>query len=242
MNVATESVALNLLGAIVYSTLVLFAGRFWAVMIRKTKAKRLWPFDSDSIVIMAKSVETDTGKYTRPATGLGQVRALAMISPTLSEVSGEIDVNRVVFSDFHLHHLFENNLVLLGGVKNNEMTRMILSKLSDDKNLVSQKDSLITWDGVTYEGKVNAEGEIETDYGYFIRCKNPFGTKGTVVVILAGAHTYGTLAAARWYVEESQKRGSAVRNHRYFEGLVEVNVIKGHVTIPKLLNVQVLND
>ncbi len=242
MNLATESVALNLLGAIVYSALVLLGGRFWAVRKRKNKAQRLWPFDSDSIVILAKSVETDTGKYRRPATGLGQVRALAMISPTLSEVTGELDVNRVVFSDFHLHNFLENNLVLLGGVKNNEITRLIMTKLCGGKNLLSQKDSVITWGEVNYEGKVNTEGEIETDYGYFIRRKNPFGTKGTVVVILAGAHTYGTLAAARWYVEESQKRGSAIRNHRYFEGLVEVNVVKGHVAIPKLLNVQVLND
>jgi hypothetical protein len=94
---------------------------------------------------------------------------------------------------------------------------------------IAMEDSLIRWKQQAYEGTVVDE-HVTRDYGFAIHTENPFA-RGRTVVVVAGSHTYGTIAAARHLVEEY----SRVKWWRLddFAFLVEARVEDDHVCPPR---------
>lgn len=83
----------------------------------------------------------------------------------------------------------------------------------------------------SYES-VTRGGVVRSDVGYIVRTENPFSSSHRVVLI-GGAHTYGTVAAARWWVEHGRERTLPVDA----AVLVEAEVVPGdHVAPPQMLH------
>lgn len=203
-------------------------GRRYA--FNKLPARRLWRYvdASNLTLIIASSAQVNTGKYTRPTTGIGQARAMSLIVPSLTRAYSDVDLQQVRLSAITPGKDLEADLLVLGGAKTNEITRKLIESIP---NLpFTAPNEVITWDNTAYEGTTVNENVIH-DYGYIVRAPNPFDLDRRVV-ILAGSHTFGTVAAARWLLLEGAKRNIPAN----VAVLVEADVLSdGHVTKPKLI-------
>lgn len=219
------------------SVLFVIAGVVVGKLRDTLPSRRIWKISEPSSVVISvsHSAASDTGEYMRPATGIGQVRALAILMPSLRRAYSDLKISNIYLSSDPLLDRLESDLICLGGAKNNEVTRDVLSRLGDVCP-VSMDGSRITWsDGPgldsTYEGEI-VDGKVVADVGVIIRARNPFKTNRTVVV-LAGSHTYGTIAAARFFCDSLSSPFR--RWPRSFAALVEAPVRDGYPSSPKLL-------
>lgn len=184
-------------------------------------------------ICLSASSSVNTGTYLRPATGIGQAKALAIIAPSLVKAWRNIEIQNIFFSDDLPGHDYEADLILIGGPKTNAVTARALEALGMSLK-VTQKDSLIIAGEHTFEGSVGMDSEgsntVQTDYGLIIRTQNPFQTNRRLI-ILSGSHTYGTVGAARFMVEGK----TMMRSTDEVAVVVETRVEKGHALSPQLV-------
>jgi hypothetical protein len=163
-------------------------------------------------------------------TGLGQVRALTILSPSLRRAYPKIDLQKVLLSEEVGGNDLDKNLLVIGGPKNNAVAKVLLEKLSSIVPF-TVSDSAISLYGTQYDA-VSASGQITRDYGYVIRAIHPLYPSRRVVLI-GGTHTYGTASAARWLVE----KGNDSRVPSDEAVVVESEVVlQGHVSSPKVIH------
>ena len=178
-------------------------------LYKKTTARRRWDLQKpDQLhVFVSSSGAVSTGDYSRPTTGIGQAKALAIISPSLTRGWRSIDLQNVLLSsEFHGRDL-ESDLILLGGPKTNQVTKQALEKIAERFG-ANQVESTITAGNETFSGVMNEANEVVTDYGLVIRTSNPFvESTQRRLVILSGCHTFGTIGAARFMVESKLPKG-----------------------------------
>ena len=221
---------------------VLFAFLGYFIQIRLPK-KRLWHIKDPShlIVCSAASTRTNTGVYHRPATGIGQVRALTLATRSLHQAyNKKFDARNIFLSDENLQGRIENDLLILGGPKNNRVAEKLLDLLHDEQP-VRVSDSAIVWrinqsrhgwvdqGAFVYEGQA-VNRKIETDYGIIIRSQSPFTSRDSTVILFAGSHTYGTVAAAKFFTEDMHKhlRKLTKDRRKNFVVLVSTHIIDGY--------------
>lgn len=196
--------------------------------------KRLWNIsDSKSLIICAAtSTKTDTGKYVRPATGIGQVRALGYSIESLSKAYN-VKIQNILFSDDQVQKQIENDIIILGGPKNNDIARLFLDKLKDIRTVVYQENNTIYWNVRNEEREFNAiekNQKVIKDYGLIIRGINQFSNqpKKSSFCLFTGCHTYGTIAAAKYFTEEYVRKFSWFsKNKENLILLVECDIIDG---------------
>lgn len=102
--------------------------------VRRAPHRTVWRLSDPTglKICAATSAITDTGKYKRSSTGVGQVRALAAVSHSLKTGYKRANVRDIVLStDFH-PTMLASDLILLGGSKNNAVTRQVLEALFDN--------------------------------------------------------------------------------------------------------------
>jgi hypothetical protein len=220
---------------------------FW-IRIRLPKRK-LWQIHDPSnlVVCAATSTLTNTGVYRRPATGIGQVRALAIATCSLTRAySRLLDIQNILLSADPLHDRIENDLLILGGPKNNQLSRRFLDLLADEQP-ARQIESMILWrvnqtgnqwiDQGALEFEGNATNKrIVTDYGLIIRAQSPFTSRNRTVILFTGSHTYGTVAAAKFFTEELRPhlRRLTHKGQKNFTVLISTHVVDGHPTKIKM--------
>lgn len=170
----------------------------------------------------------------RPTTGIGQVRAFAYAVDSLKKAYGNLKLENLFMSTDALNdRLNGNDLLLLGSPKTNEIAGRFLRKIKDYQPAI-QSGSNIYWreDGEWKEfvGK-EKNGHVETDYGLIVRANNPFAPDNTcekqTVVLFSGSHTYGTAAAARYFVQcmhKNKKLKSKTLKRNNIVVLVSANV------------------
>lgn len=221
----------QILGVVVTSVLTAGATAlrwWWAQLL---PARRMWRYAKPEslVIVVSSSGVVDTGQYGRPTTGIGQVRALAILAPRLTRAYRKVDLERVRMSSQALGHELESDLLILGGPKTNECAELLLDQLRPRLPL-SVSGNVITWNGTTYEG-VADEGHVTRDFGYIVRVPNPFAPHHRIVIV-AGSHTYGGVAAARWWAENGHGRSLP----RDVAVLVEAHVVSGdHVAVPRAI-------
>jgi hypothetical protein len=211
------------------ATAAVGAGRRYA--FKKLPARRLWRYaEADNLtLIVASSAQINTGRYNRPTTGIGQARAMSLIVPSLTRAYRNVDLQQVRLSANTPGKDLETDLLVLGGAKTNEITGKLLDSIP---NLpFTAPGEVIIWNNTAYEGMTVGENVVH-DYGYIVRATNPFDSERRVV-ILAGSHTFGTVAAARWLLLEGAKRSIPAN----VAVLVEADVMQdGHVAKPKMVH------
>lgn len=181
-------------------------------------ARKIWRQNNQRInIVVSTSGRINEKVYDIPVTGLGPTRALGLLAPmlyTIYKTSGE---NSVLLSDHCDDKAKEGDLLLLGGPKNNVVTREALDRLAAKLPLTmrtNEDDEIFRTTATVGCRLIAPPPEVETekqpenalDYGLIIQTTNCFDTSGTLTII-AGTHTYGTAAAARFFIENQ----SAIR-------------------------------
>ena len=211
--------------------------------------RKLWHLKDPSrlVICAANSTNTNTGVYRRPATGLGQVRAIAFATRSLyNAYRGKLDIQNILLSNEPLQERIEHDLLLLGGPKNNDVSRQFLEALQSEQPAM-MKGSTIIWRTNTvkgqwvdqgaseYEGQV-ANRKVLLDYGLIVHSSNPFTSRNRTIVLFAGSHTYGTVAAAKFFTEDLRKHlGKITRpSRKNYVVLVSSQIVNGYPTKMKV--------
>ncbi|MFF2652224.1 hypothetical protein [Streptomyces sp. NPDC058045] len=223
----TRDQAISLLAGSLATTTTAYAR--WQLS-KRLPARRTWRFSISGrlIMVVSASAHFHTGVYTRPTTGVGQVRAMSLLVPLLTRAYPGIDLEQVNLSSDTPGRDLEADLLTIGGPKTNEITACLLPRIPQLPFRVD--GTAIHWGDDTYEGLVQ-DGHVTSDFGYVVRTVNPFASDRRVV-ILGGSHTYGTIAAARWL----RTHGGARRLPADVAVLVQADVLQGrHVGIPRIV-------
>ena len=235
----TKSFLIN----IAASLTIIFGTVFLSWAARVQPARRLWglPDSKKLYICISTSARTDTGAYIRLSSGLGQIRALALLSPSLHRAYKDFDVQRVLMSDDKIADRYESDLIILGGPKNNEIARQVLEQLQPhlpgtlaEPNVTWHESSSVP--PITYAA-IQTGDDLKEDYGVIIRTTNPFNSKRKVL-IFAGGHTYGTTAAARFFTSELSKFRPRYAFLGDFMAIVTAKVTDRHVSEPRLLHLK----
>ncbi len=122
---------------------------------------------------------------------------MSLLVPSLARAYRNVDLEQVQLSSDLPGKDLETDLISLGGRKTNAITGQLLDRIPDLP--FSVENTMIRWQETEYEGIVH-DGRVVQDFGYVVRSDNPFAP-GRRIVVVAGSHTYGTVAAARWLAE-----------------------------------------
>ncbi|MET7937021.1 hypothetical protein [Streptomyces sp. NPDC005322] len=230
MDGIADAVGSQILSAVVAAGLTGVGGLVRWFLVRRLPARRTWRYaDAGRLSIVLDTGHVDTGRYQRPMAGLGQVRALSLLIPSLTHAYRDLDLEKVRLSAHLPGHEMEHDLLVLGGPKTNEVARRLLAAMAESLPF-RLGGGEITWDGTAYRGET-IDGEITRDCGYVVRAPHPL-TPNRRVVLIGGWSTYGTVAAARWLIEKGADRSLAAD----IAVLVEASVLRdGHVSAPHLL-------
>ena len=181
--------------------LVTGAGVSAAVLqvMRTRRHRRLWRLSRpiDLTICVATSTATKTDRYTRLATGIGQVRALAEIAHSLKTAYGEAADPCLHMSQGMPPEALRKDIIFLGGPKNNAASSRFIEATHKQTGVVfdSEDQNLIVIDDKPYPAQASS-GEVQRDYALIIATDNPF-CAGKRALFFAGSHTYGTGAAGR---------------------------------------------
>lgn len=239
----TLSLPTDLASTFIVVPLLTFGG-FW--VIRTSTPRRIWAVrrgwadlglrrDAPTVVIATSSFQESSG-YQRPQTGVGQVRAIAAIAPSVARAYGApMDGGRVRMShgcDF-ADAIYREALVCIGGPKTNEVTRRLLETIApllpDGVSFTTEATDQGTVDVIRWAGEPQRNNDSVV-HGQVIRCANPFDPARTLTVV-GGVSTYGTEAAAQALVtcpELRQSQRQALRGDR--RGLAAL--VRAEVTTP----------
>src|SRR6266700_2589966 len=179
-------------------------------------ARNLWQIaDIKGLIIVAShATTTHTGEYARPATGIGNIRALASVVESLNKAYGKLTVRNIYLSTDQLQDRLENDLLLLGGPKNNKISAHFLGLIKGCQPLV-EVNQRFYWRthsgrGWNEKGAQEFHGKVENDqvikdFGIGVRMISPFTSEKRTVILIAGSHTYGVVAAAKYLTEQIHK-------------------------------------
>ena len=201
----------------------------WNRYVPRFRARRLWGRrQPDNLtVVVADSGVIDTGAYQRKVTGIGQARAVGLLMPSLTRAYPNPPTDAVMLSSECSPHHREGDIVLLGGPKGNVLTARLFERMRNELPVIVQTkvDEEILWmvdDPLVLPG--DSQPPTSTggkDFGVILRMRNCFDETGTMT-LFAGVHTYGTLAAARYFIEHQTEIRRLARNN--FAIVVEVIV------------------
>lgn len=167
--------------------------------------RKLWNINNikNLSVILSTSVVTDTGKYMRPATGLGQVKALALVSNSLNVAYKNFEINNIQLSEMTNGEMLKGNVISLGGPNTNKITKILLKKINERIEIVNQVGNDFQWchgEKLLFSPYVQ-DKKVLVDYGLIVATSNPLESNNRVF-IFSGGHTYGTAAAAQYFTEK----------------------------------------
>ncbi|GCE48111.1 hypothetical protein EI42_05567 [Thermosporothrix hazakensis] len=137
--------------------LLAYLGFFFQVRLPH---RRLWQLYKPShlVICAANSTTTRTDVYNRPATGIGQVRAIALALQSLhSAYHKQLDVRNILLSTEPLHQHIEEDLLILGGPKNNQIAEKLLHLLNEEQPAM-QIQTTIYWRNKTNKGPMDRSG------------------------------------------------------------------------------------
>jgi len=235
-----NSLYINLLASLIWFLAGLLFVKYKRLYSSTYPARKLWQFKDPNnfIICIANSTITDTGDYHRPATGIGQVRAVATLTMSLKKAYSGTHIDHIFMSTDQLHNRIENDIIILGGIKNNIIAKHYLEIIKDvqpanmDTNSISWKNDDNTvekFKGIT-DGK-----EVLYDYGLIMRTYNPF-LKDNTAVFIAGCHTYGTVAASNFFTKE------VIKMERFLSGKYIVIIISCKIVNCQPVNVEILKE
>jgi hypothetical protein len=237
---------LQAFGFVVQPVVFGIGGAIATVIGNRLPHRLLWRLtDPNSVVYcIATSGNFDEGIYMRPMTGIGQVRALSFIWPSIRTAYWQAHESSIVLSqDITASHL-KGDVVTLGGPNTNSITKEALEFLypkTGFRFLKIEGVNSIEFGGEQIRPTVEPDpnspshSQIRKDYAVVICAESPF-SEDRRLVVLAGTHTYGVEGAAKLFVKKLRKR--AWRLPRDYLALAEVQLRSGEIQSLKLLRIK----
>jgi hypothetical protein len=236
-----EGISTNLVAAGLLAVLAYIAS-FWPQRLLWQMHNVRRPRDM-TIYISFREPEQTRG-YGMPVVGLGQVAALTYIIPSLTRAywRRSRDLPQIVpgHESISIGQL-TGNTVMIGGASRNEATKRLLERceatlgvrqrhgdpqISGDRIFLRMADG--SWEALGGTPVDGAPHAIEEDYGLIIRIPNPWDVdRKNKCVILCGVHTYGTAAAAHYFIRQRWK--PTWWGKRGVMAIVRAEINKGHI-------------
>lgn len=159
--------------------------------------RRLWMLSDPGEILFCLPNEIIVGEFDKPVTGIGQVRAISSLTPSLLQAYPRCDSRTIRFGNEVLHDDHLKNIVSFGGPKSNQLTWDILE--------ATNKASLpfffdVATGGIVWNNTV-FHGTDKLDYGLVCRIRNPYNPTH-LFYLFAGSHTFGTGSAAEWFIDQ----------------------------------------
>jgi len=197
------------------------------------------------IVVSYRKPE-ETSAYPLPVTGKGQLDAVGALAPSLVRAYGwrwRQPLTIVPGAEGTEPRDLGGNLILLGGPMRNEATRMLFARCGErlgvrqepydeevygDRLLIRDDDGGWQTFGGTPRARDGTRGKVTEDYGLVVRMPNPWDDdRRKQCLVFSGVHTYGTGAAAAYFVKQWRKPAWWARHGVL--ALVRVEVDSDHV-------------
>jgi hypothetical protein len=177
-----------------------------------------------AVTVVVAGSQFQTAKHIRQNTGIGQVRAIAEIAPRFAQAYWRSRLDQVFVPTDSLNERISGDLICLGGGNSNSLTKELLETLAIEPGFPVKPiaDSQIVWSGVSHKS-VGDGTTLTKDFGLIVRAQNPMSTvRGAVILLLSGASTHGTHAAAKVFSTDRWFRRSGS-----FAAVVECGVRDG---------------
>lgn len=225
----------NILASAVWALLGALMYRVYGIISNVLPRKKLWQLrDPSNVIISVSSNRAFDGYYLRPGAGAGHMQALGLVLVSLTQTYKGTGAQNVSLSTDKLSgRIIEYDLILLGGPEHNQLTERFLHLVGDECPAY-QSGNVISWrnsngEREEYLAETNEKGEIVQDYAIVMRTANPFSTVKGTVVLLSGCHTYGTLAAARYFTENVYDaiRNKSKKYEKNFVAIIGTHVYEG---------------
>lgn len=227
-----NSLVIGVIASLISTILGYFIAKIVQYLRELRPLKKTWQFKEDEQihVFIASPGEIDTGIYKKKITTLGHIYGFAYILNSIKKGYPNLELNHMYFTrdpktDNFSSELLGSTAICLGGHKHNWVSKLFLEEIHPpimfDKN-----DNLVdSLNKKTYKPKIE-DGTILEDYGIIIKAANPNNRKNKVF-IFAGCHTYGVIAAAKFFYEKLPKM--KIAKYDQFEVIVSGKVIGSHV-------------
>lgn len=206
-------------------------------LLSRLRNRHAWRLsDPASLTIVVSFIEPiETGEYRRPATGIGVMRALAVLAPSLSRAYRGVNFEAIYPSNAVPRERLEGDLLVLGGPKHNEIADQLLRRAQSWLPIAFVGSGIQITDGEAItecHARLENEGQVAEDVGLLLSMPNPDAAPEHPrrVVLLGGAHTWGQVAAARRLVDHH--RGLRPPRGEAFAEVVRARVEHGHVFPP----------
>jgi hypothetical protein len=222
------SITIDVLASAIFGVVLWGVGRVIFIGVHQ----RIWRLASVERMVLCVARSGEGSDYDKPLTGIGQVRAATLITPSLQRAYPTQRIaERVLLASDQIGTDLERDVVALGGGKSNCVTRRLLAELCEQHGFpATTTETGLRWTG-EQPGTFDAvrEGRVVVrDFGLVAQVANPFNHRRRAV-ILAGASTFGTVAAARFLIE----RGARLRGD--WVAIVQSRVEDGFALEPQRL-------
>ena len=207
------------------------------LLTRRLPSRLAWRLaDPNSVkFFVATSDKIDTGEYFRYVTGVGQLRAIGVLVPSFIRAYSHFDSSNIILSEEAASHMYGRDVVIIGGPKNNAVAKQFLDLIKSTPFTMDGNKIIDASGGnAPITGSVR-KMMVDEDFGLVIRCRNPFDNRYTCL-LLVGAHTYGTHAAAVAFAETLTSYRYAAR--REYACLVKTTVSDGFATKPAIVEMR----
>lgn len=201
----------------------------WYRGVTLTRSARIWGICAPRPFVGVPSrpptvvVSTSATAAGRPMTGIGQVRAIALITPSIARAYrsylDDSNLRMSVGCDL-TENRFGGDLITIGGPKTNEIAALVLDRLGLPDGFgigivadptTGESVDRIVWNGSDARSQVElTPAGHQVALGLVVRCQNPIRRRGVLTVLAgaaaSGSGTYGTEAAASALVRDAALR------------------------------------
>jgi hypothetical protein len=216
---------LNVAGVLIKTLATVIFTTYGVTRYQRWTNKRLWRLSEPLQTVVSVSTSGIHSVENTPMTGIGQVRALQNISPSIAKAYSNLKIP--VFASQRVStDKLTNDIIVIGGGRTNENAREILLNHSKNSRYKYHFDEFsVEFDGKKFSaeywpGQQETQDNIAKDYAYVRVCKNPFNCQRRLILLI-GIHTHGTEAAARVLIDIVLKRWYIPTN---YEAFAEVRV------------------
>lgn len=206
--------------------------------------RRFWhPLRPDSRVHVTASLvptQATTKEYRRPATGLGELQAYAYVHESLFSAGLASSIVGVSMSDALPSEAYRRDIVTIGGSQLNQVTGLFLEHTNIAFQVLNDPPKRVVdlERGEEFRPKLEKHS-ILVDYGIITHIKNPF-EKHSRVLVLQGAHTFGTAACGRIltadYISHLNKAVHSIKGDNW-QAVVRC-VVRGHEVLPEVVAIR----
>jgi hypothetical protein len=233
---------IKVIAAIIFF-LVVLAYLGWRLTKEMRRLQKIWQLGADDKVafFLSNAGEMAQPEYIKQVVSVGQVQAFADIVSSLKKAYPKLDLPEVNVAidrrkDNFSREVLEATGICLGGPVRNwvsdEHLQEIASRVWFENHVLVYRKTKSGRENRRQAG--HKDNAIVADYGIIVKLRNRYN-KNKRAFILAGCHSFGTVAAARFFCEKLPEEKEIISRDQFC--VVVRGEVKGlHVLSPDLID------